>query len=158
MTAEFRFHLIVAGLNYIAATSFVSPKSVPQLADHQEVLKELSAQNEFSPVHFSVIVPNQQGLTRALQQGAREIIIFTSPSEFFCQSNLHCSKAESLQRFIPLVARAKAQKVMVHAYISCIVSCPEEGKIAPARVAKLAGQLIDLGCTEICLSDTCSNT
>jgi hydroxymethylglutaryl-CoA lyase len=151
---NFIHQLIVAGHNYIEATSFVSPKSVPQLADHQEVLKELSVQNEFSPIHFSVIVPNQQGLTRALQQGAREIVIFTSPSEFFCQTNLHCSKAESVQRFIPIVAQARAQKVMVRAYISCIVSCPEVDTMDPAPVAELANQLIDMGCSEICLSDT----
>lgn len=139
------------GLRTIEATSFVSPKWVPQLADAEEVLKQITRKEG---VVYPVLVPNMSGLERALKVGVEEIAIFTAVSETFSQKNTNCSIAESIERCKPVIARAHAESLRVRGYISCVLGCPYEGAIDPARVAELAQQLYKLGCYEISLGDT----
>lgn len=139
------------GLRTIEATSFVSTKWVPQLADAAEVLTQITRKEG---VVYPVLVPNMSGLERALGVGAEEIAVFTAVSETFSQKNTNCSIAESIERFKPVIARAHAESLRVRAYISCVLGCPYEGAIDAARVAKLAHQLYELGCYEISLGDT----
>ena len=130
--------LSCTGLRTIEATSFVSPKWVPQLADAEEVLKQITRREG---VVYPVLVPNMSGLERALSVHAEEIAVFTAVSETFSQKNTNCSIAESIERFKPVIARAHAEKLRVRAYISCVLGCPYEGAIDVARVAELAQQL-----------------
>ena len=139
------------GLRTIEATSFVSPKWVPQLADAEEVFKQITRREG---VVYPVLVPNMSGLERALSVGAEEIAVFTTVSETFSQKNTNCSIAESIERFKPMIVRAHAESLRVRAYISCVLGCPYEGAIDPMRVAELAQQLYELGCYEISLGDT----
>ena len=143
--------LSYTGLRTIEATSFVSPKWVPQLADAEEVLTQIIRKEG---VVYPVLVPNMSGLERALGVGAEEIAVFTAVSETFSQKNTNCSIAESIERFKPVIARAHAESLRVRAYISCVLGCPYEGAIDPADVAGLAQRLYELGCYEISLGDT----
>jgi len=139
------------GLSVIEATSFVSPKWIPQLADGAEVFQGI----EKKPgVIYPVLVPNLKGLENALAVGVTDIAVFTTPSEQFSQKNTHCSVAESMERIKEVMVLAKKNKLRVRAYLSCVLGCPYEGEIAPAKVALLAKQLLDLGCQEISLGDT----
>jgi len=140
-----------AGLATVEATSFVSPRRVPQLADGAEVLRGIVRR---PGVAYPVLVPNLRGLDDALAAGAREIAVFGSASESFSQRNLHCSIAESLARFAPVVVRARAAGVRVRGYLSCVVACPFEGAIAPKQAATGAKALWELGCEELSLGDT----
>jgi len=139
------------GLRAIEATSFVSPKWVPQLADAEDVLTQITRKEG---VIYPVLVPNMSGLERALRVGAQEIAVFAAVSETFSQKNMNCSIAESIERFRPVIARAHAESLRVRAYISCVLGCPYEGAIDKERVARLAQQLHELGCYEISLGDT----
>ncbi|KMN34191.1 MULTISPECIES: hydroxymethylglutaryl-CoA lyase [unclassified Chromobacterium] len=143
--------LAASGLNTIEAGAFVSPKWVPQMAGSAEVLAGL---DQSGPASYPVLVPNEQGLDAALAAGAREIAVFGAASESFSQRNINASIAESLQRFAPVMARAQAAGVPVRGYVSCVVGCPYEGRIAPAKVAEVAARLLDMGCYEISLGDT----
>jgi hydroxymethylglutaryl-CoA lyase len=148
---EFINQLSQTGLNHIEVTSFVSPKWVPQLADNQAVFAGISKKPN---VHYPVLIPNLKGLEAALTVGIKEIAVFTTPSEQFSQHNTHCSVAESLQRITEVVMLAKAQHLRIRAYVSCVLGCPYEGEIAPEKVAKLADELLRMGCEEISLGDT----
>jgi hydroxymethylglutaryl-CoA lyase len=139
------------GFERIEATSFVSPRWVPQLADAAEVMAGIA---RAKGVVYSVLVPNLQGFERALTAGADEVAIFGSASETFSQKNINCSIAESLVRFAPVVAAAKAAGLPVRGYVSCVVGCPYEGAVDPAAVRDLALKLFDMGCHEISLGDT----
>lgn len=139
------------GLSVIEATSFVSPKWIPQLADASEVLINIKKEPH---VTYPVLVPNLKGLEAALLAGAKEIAVFTTPSEQFSQHNTHCSVAESLQRITEITTVAKKNKIPVRAYISCVLGCPYEGEILPEKVAALAEKLDQVGCYEISLGDT----
>ncbi len=143
--------LSLTGLKRIEATSFVSAKSIPQLSDGAHVFKHL---NKPSEVRFSALIPNEQGMQNALLSGVREIAIFTAASETFNQRNIHCSIAESILRFKPVIAIAKDQGLFVRAYISCVLGCPYEGQVSPIKVAELSQELITLGADEISLGDT----
>ena len=143
--------LIAAGLTSIEAGSFVSPKWAPQMADTASVLKAVA---RHSGVSFPVLVPNAKGLDAALEAGAREIAIFTAASETFSGKNINCSIAESFERFAPVVERALSAGVRVRGYVSCVLGCPYEGRIAIGTVADVAARLLALGCTEISLGDT----
>ncbi len=143
--------LAEAGLPVVEATSFVSPRRVPQLADGAEVLRGVRRR---PGVAYPVLVPNLRGLEEALAAGAREVAVFGSATETFSQRNLHCSIAESLARFAPVVARARAEGVGVRGYLSCAVACPYEGPVPPERAAAGAKALWELGCEEISLGDT----
>jgi len=148
---EFINRLSQSGLQTIEVTSFVSPKWIPQLADAEEVFKGIDKK---TGVSYPVLVPNEQGMQRALKAGAKDISIFTAASETFNQKNINCSIAESIQRFKPVMALAVEHKIRVRGYISTVISCPYEGSIAPEAVARVAKELADLGCYEISLGDT----
>lgn len=139
------------GLQHIEVTSFVSEKSIPQLADGEDVFRAI---NKPAGVHFSALVPNEKGMQKALTAGVRDIAIFTAASEQFNQQNINCSIANSIARFKPVMALAKANNIHVRAYISCVLGCPYEGNIDPKQVLDVAKQLIELGAHEISLGDT----
>lgn len=143
--------LAEAGLTKIEATSFVSPKWVPQMADNRGVMTSLTRK---SGVDYPVLTPNMKGLEAALETEVTEVAIFGAASESFSQKNINCSIAESLDRFAPVMERAAAENIAVRGYVSCIVGCPYEGKIAPDAVAEVAAKMIDMGCYEISLGDT----
>ena len=140
-----------AGLTTIEAGSFVSPKWVPQMADTAEVLARLSPR---PGVRYPVLVPNMQGLERALEAGVREIAVFAAASESFSRHNINCSIAESLDRFAPVAGRALDAGLAVRGYVSCVLGCPYEGGIAPDAVAEVAAALAAMGCHEVSLGDT----
>ncbi|MCB1901076.1 hydroxymethylglutaryl-CoA lyase [Cognatazoarcus halotolerans] len=140
-----------AGLKAIEATSFVSPRWVPQMADNTEVLRGIVRQ---PGVAYPVLTPNLKGFEAALAAGAQEIAVFGAASETFSQKNINCSIAESLERFRPVVEAAKRNGVKVRGYVSCVLGCPYEGDIQPGAVAEVAGTLYDMGCYEVSLGDT----
>ena len=143
--------LAEAGLPVVEAGSFVSPKWVPQMAGSEEVLRTVRKR---PGVRYPVLVPNLKGLEAALAAGAEEIAVFGAASESFSQKNINCSIAESLERFRPVVAEARARGVRVRGYVSCVLGCPYEGEVAPAAVARVAAALHAMGCFEISLGDT----
>ncbi|MDQ5850005.1 MAG: hydroxymethylglutaryl-CoA lyase [Pseudomonadota bacterium] len=140
-----------AGLPAVEATAFVSPKWVPQMADHTEVLERIRRK---PGVAYPVLTPNLQGLEAARAAGATEVAIFGAASEAFSRKNINCSISESLERFKPLVEEAERSKIKVRGYISCVLGCPYEGEVKPQRVAEVAHALLELGCYEISLGDT----
>jgi hydroxymethylglutaryl-CoA lyase len=143
--------LAAAGLRRIEATSFVSPKWVPQMADAAEVMAGLPRRDEIA---YSVLTPNLKGFEAALAAGAREVAVFAAATESFSQRNTNCSVAESLARFVPVCEAARAAGVRVRGYVSCVLGCPYEGAVAPAAVASIAAELHAMGCHEISLGDT----
>lgn len=140
-----------AGLGYIEAGSFVSPKWVPQMADTAAVLAGIRRR---PGVTYAVLTPNMKGLEAALAAGVEEVAVFGAASETFSRRNINCSIAESLERFAPVVATARARGLRVRGYVSCVLGCPYGGEIAPAAVAEVAGRLFELGCYEVSLGDT----
>lgn len=140
-----------AGLRTIEAGAFVSPERVPQMADTAEVLAGLDLSGT---IQYPVLVPNMRGLDDALAAGARQIAVFGAASETFSQKNIHCSIGESMERFEPVVKKALDLGLTVRGYLSCVVGCPYEGPINPEKVGEVAGELFDLGCSEISLGDT----
>jgi len=144
-----------AGLKDIEVTSYVSPKWVPQMADNAEVMAGIQRQ---PGVRYSVLTPNMQGLEAALAAPQPlwpdEIVVFAAASEAFSQRNINCSIAESMTRFAPVVAAARAAGIHVRGAMSCTVGCPYEGEIAPERVAYLAGLMKDIGVQHVGVADT----
>jgi hydroxymethylglutaryl-CoA lyase len=140
-----------AGIRYIEAASFVSPKWVPQMADHREVMTNLK---RCDGVTYSALTPNLKGLEAALECGVEEVAVFGAASESFSQKNINCSVAESLERFLPVLERARQADVRVRGYVSCVLGCPYEGEIAPAKVAEVSKALYEMGCYEVSLGDT----
>jgi hydroxymethylglutaryl-CoA lyase len=143
--------LAAAGLRDIEATSFVSPKWVPQMADHADIVKSLY---QHAGVTYSVLTPNLRGFEAALAAGAREVAVFAAASEGFSRKNINCSIAESIDRFVPILEAARSAEVKVRGYVSCVVACPYDGSIEPKDVARVAARLKELGCYEISLGDT----
>ena len=139
------------GLPVVEATSFVSPKWVPQLADAADVLAGIDLE---SPVRHPVLVPNEKGLDRAVEAGAREIAVFSAASEAFSEKNTNCSIAESLERIRPVVERATQLEIPVRGYVSCVLGCPYQGEVEPEAVMLVSLALMELGCYEISLGDT----
>lgn len=139
------------GFSKIEATSFVSPKWVPQLGDASEVMAGISRQKE---VVYSVLTPNLRGFENAVEANADEVAIFTSASEGFCQKNINCSIAESIERFAPIMEAAKLKNIPVRGYVSCVADCPYDGVVSPSKVADVSKALIDMGCFEVSLGDT----
>jgi len=139
------------GLATIEATSFVSPKWVPQLADAAEVFTAIRRK---PGVRYPVLVPNLQGYERAREVGAEEIAVFTAASEAFNRKNINASIDESIERFTPVVERAKADGVAVRGYVSTVLGCPYQGEVPVADVVRVAARLHALGCYEISLGDT----
>ena len=140
-----------AGLTSIEAGSFVSPKWVPQMADTAEVLARLRRRPD---VGYPVLVPNLQGLERALACRVREVAVFGAASESFSRRNINCSIEESLGRFAPVVEKARIAGLRVRGYVSCALGCPYEGEVSPEAVAQVAASLLAMGCYEISISDT----
>jgi len=117
--------------------------------------EEVFAQLQRKPgVRYAALTPNLQGLERALAAGADEVAVFAAASESFSQKNINCSIAESLQRFEPLMAAASAAELPVRGYVSCVLGCPYEGKIAAPQVLQVSRSLLDMGCYEVSLGDT----
>jgi len=143
--------LSATGLRSIEATSFVSPKWVPQLADAAEVMAGISRRPGIS---YPVLVPNEQGYVRAVAAGADEVAVFTAASEQFNRTNTNAGIDESLQRFAPVLARAKADGVKVRGYVSTVLGCPYQGEVPLADVVRVARALHAMGCHEISLGDT----
>ncbi len=143
--------LAEAGLRRIEATAFVSPRWVPQMADHADVMAGLTPRPGFT---YSALVPNEKGAEAALAAGAQALAVFTAASETFSQKNTNCTIAEGIARFEPVLALARRAGIPVRAYVSCALDCPYEGEIAPAAVADVSARLLGIGCDEIAVSDT----
>jgi hydroxymethylglutaryl-CoA lyase len=139
------------GVSEIEAGAFVSPKAVPQLADSDEVFRKIE---RMPGVVYSALVPNERGLERARTVAAQKIAVFTAASETFTQRNIHATMRESIERFTPVVAGAKRDGMAVRGYISTVVFCPYEGRIAPSQVVEMMQRLLDLGVDDIALGDT----
>lgn len=139
------------GFRKIEATSFVSPKWVPQMSDAAEVMAGIARK---SGVDYAVLTPNMKGLDAALAAGADEVAIFGSASEGFSQKNINASIAESLERFKPVAKAALEAGVKLRGYLSCVIECPYDGPTPPESVAHWAEELMALGCYEVSLGDT----
>lgn len=139
------------GLSYIEATSFVSPKAIPQLGDAAEVMAGIARKNGIT---YPVLVPNVRGMEGALAAGVGEIALFTAASEAFTKANINASIDESFERFAPVIEAAKAHNIKIRGYVSCVLGCPYKGDIAPSKVAAVSKRLLDAGAYEISLGDT----
>lgn len=143
--------LSATGLRSIEATSFVSPKWVPQLADAAEVFTGI---RKAPGVSYPVLVPNLQGYERALAVGAKEVAVFSAASEAFNRKNINASIDESIERFLPVLERAGADGVKVRGYVSTVLGCPYQGEVPLADVVRVARRLHEAGCYEVSLGDT----
>ena len=140
-----------AGLRYIEAGSFVSPKWVPQMAESDAVFAALQRR---PGVRYAALTPNLRGLERALDAGADEVAVFAAASETFSQRNINCTIDDSLERFAPVLQHAAKAGVAVRGYVSCVLGCPYEGGIEPAAVLRVSERLLAMGCYEVSLGDT----
>jgi isopropylmalate/homocitrate/citramalate synthase len=143
--------LAEAGLTHIEATSFVSPKWVPQMGDHDAVMAQLKRR---PGVTYQVLTPNMKGYEAARAAGAAAIGVFAAASESFSQKNINCGIDESIERFRPVVEAAKRDGMKVRGFVSVAVGCPFEGEIPPAQTARIVKRMYDLGCDDIGLGDT----
>ena len=143
--------LLAAGLHTVEVGAFVSPKAIPQMVNSDEVLRGIQ---HHADAEFHVLVPNEKGYEAARAAGAKVIAVFASASEGFSRANINCSVAESIERFKPVLERAKADGIRVRGYISCVLGCPFDGEVKPRAVVNVADTLWDLGCYEISLGDT----
>jgi hydroxymethylglutaryl-CoA lyase len=142
--------LVGAGLHTVEVGSFVSPKAIPKMQGSDQVflgVRDL-------PGEFHVLVPNEKGYEGAKAVGAKVIAVFASASEGFSRANINCSVAESIERFKPVIERAKADGIRVRGYVSCVLGCPYDGDVAPKAVVDVSKLLWDLGCYEVSLGDT----
>ncbi|KAJ0398827.1 hypothetical protein P43SY_004958 [Pythium insidiosum] len=139
------------GLSAIEATSFVSPKWVPQMADNSAVLTQIDRK---PGVWYPVLTPNLKGFESAVAAGAHEVAIFGAASEAFSKKNINCSIEESLERFRPVCDEAQKLGIRVRGYVSCVLGCPYQGNVDPSTVASVAKKMFDMGCYEISLGDT----
>jgi len=146
--------LVAAGLREIEATSFVSPRAIPQLADADTLLPALPSAGPSGPVRYPVLVANERGLARAEAAGARAMAVFTAASDAFTRANIGLSVDASLAAFLPLVARARALGWWTRGYVSTAFGCPFSGRVDPGRVVDVAATLAGLGVDEVCLGDT----
>ena len=149
--ARFIELLAAAGLREIEATSFVAPTAIPQLADADALMAQLSR----SPgVRYPVLVPNGRGMTRAEAAGADAIAVFTAATDAFTQANIGMTVSESLAAFEPVLARARDLGWWRRGYVSTAFGCPYTGRVAPDRAVEVASRLLDLGVDEVCFGDT----
>ncbi|WP_413871471.1 hydroxymethylglutaryl-CoA lyase [Albidovulum sp.] len=139
------------GFARIEVASFVSPKWVPQMADGAAVLAGIA---RAPGVRYAALTPNLKGYEAAKAAKADEVAVFASASEGFSKANLNCTIAESLDRFRPLAAAARADGIPVRGYVSVVTDCPYDGPVAPAAVARVAAALRDIGCFEVSLGET----
>ena len=143
--------LAEAGVSYIEAGSFVSPKWVPQMAGSAELFAGLLRK---PGVTYAALAPNLRGFEDALAAGVQEVAVFAAASEAFSQRNINCSISESLERFLPVMEAARLHGITVRGYVSCVLGCPYEGDVAPKQVAAVANELYAMGCYEVSLGDT----
>jgi hydroxymethylglutaryl-CoA lyase len=143
--------LAEAGVSYIEAGSFVSPKWVPQMAGSAELFAGLLRK---PGVTYAALAPNLRGFEDALAAGVQEVAVFAAASEAFSQRNINCSISESLDRFLPVMEAARLHGITVRGYVSCVLGCPYEGTVAPKQVAAVANELYAMGCYEVSLGDT----
>ncbi|CAN5461227.1 hydroxymethylglutaryl-CoA lyase [soil metagenome] len=146
--------LAAAGLREIEATSFVSPRAIPQLADAEDVVRSLRSLTCGKGVRYPVLVPNERGLARADAVGADAMAVFTAASDTFTERNIGMSVARSLEVFAPILRAARERGWWTRAYVSTAFGCPYSGRIEPSAVADVSLRLADLGAQEICLGDT----
>ncbi|MGB3489040.1 MAG: hydroxymethylglutaryl-CoA lyase [Xanthobacteraceae bacterium] len=142
--------LVAAGLTTCEVGAFVSPKAIPQMVGSDQVLRAVGHLDG----EFHVLVPNEKGYEAAIAAGAKVVSVFASASEGFSRANINCSIAESIERFKPVLVRAKADGIKVRGYVSCVLGCPFDGEVKPAAVVSVAETLWNLGCYEISLGDT----
>ena len=143
--------LVAAGLHTVEVGAFVSPKAIPQMANSDQVLRGV---NHHRDGEFHVLVPNEKGYQAAREAGAKVIAVFASASEGFSRANINCSIAESIERFKPVVGRARSDGIKVRGYVSCVLGCPFDGEVKPQAVVDVAKSLWELGCYEVSLGDT----
>jgi hydroxymethylglutaryl-CoA lyase len=150
-----KLHLISllakSGLSEIEATAFVSPKWVPQMADHHEVMRHAIRREGMI---LSALVPNERGARGAIKAGAQKLSVFTSASETFAKKNINSSIAQSIENFVPVARLAQENGLPLRGYISCAVHCPFEGAVPAAAVERVAQELRKIGCDEIAVADT----
>ncbi len=150
--------LAESGLSVIEATSFVSPKWVPQLSDHKNIVESIKSNQYLSSlgkkINYPVLTPNMKGFDNAISAGAKEVAIFAAASEAFSKSNINCTIDESIERFIPILEKAKKLGIPVRGYVSCVLGCPFQGEVAISQVVQVSKRLKDIGCYEISLGDT----
>ncbi len=139
-----------AGMPYVEAGSFVSPKWVPQMADTDKVLAQLDAE----AYRYPVLTPNMKGFEAARAAGADHVAVFGAASETFSQKNINCNITESLRRFAPVMEEARKHNIRIRGYVSCVLGCPYEGDVAVATVVEVAEWLLEHGAHEISLGDT----
>nr|CAB3253513.1 hydroxymethylglutaryl-CoA lyase, mitochondrial-like [Phallusia mammillata] len=144
-------NLTNCGFQTIEVTSFVSPKWVPQMKDHTEVLQGIS---RAASTKYAALTPNLKGFKGAQKANADEVAIFGAASESFSKKNINCSIQESLERFLPVVEAAKEHQIPVRGYVSCVVGCPYEGIVSPQAVLEVTEKMLDMGCYEVSLGDT----
>src|SRR5436305_12133645 len=147
---QFITMLAEAGLPVVEATSFVSPRAIPQLSDASEVMVRLK---RISTTEYPVLVPNLKGMERALAAGVRSIAVFTAASESFTRHNINASIVESLENFRPVVALARREHVTVRGYIPTVFGCPYEGSLAPEHVLAVAQARLEMGINELSVGD-----
>jgi len=145
--------LRAAGLREIEATSFVSPRAIPQLADADELIRALAGHAD-DAVRYPVLVPNERGFDRAQAAGARALAVFTAASDAFTERNIGMSVARSIDAFRPVLARAREAGWWTRAYVSTAFGCPFTGRVGPRRVVEVSLELAELGAHEICIGDT----
>ncbi|WP_341523853.1 hydroxymethylglutaryl-CoA lyase [Pseudomonas sp. G.S.17] len=143
--------LSATGLSYIEVGAFVSAKWVPQMAGSAEVFAQIQRNDAIT---YAALAPNWRGFEDALAAGVKEVAVFAAASEAFSQRNINCSISESLERFAPIMEAARLHGIKVRGYVSCVLGCPYEGKVAPQQVAAVANELLAMGCYEISLGDT----
>jgi hydroxymethylglutaryl-CoA lyase len=148
---EYVDRLTEAGLPAIEVGSFVSPRAVPQLADTEEVFRRI---HRASGTRYPALVPNVRGLERAIAAGVREVAVFTAASETFNRHNINAGVDESIERFRPVVSRAREEKIRVRGYVSTAFGCPYEGAVSPEAVREVVHKLLDLPVDEISIGDT----
>jgi hydroxymethylglutaryl-CoA lyase len=143
--------LVAANLRTVEVGAFVSPKAIPQMANSDQVLRGV---DHHPDREFHVLVPNEKGYEAARAAGAKVIAVFASASEGFSRANINCSISQSIERFKPVLARAKTDGIKVRGYVSCVLGCPYDGEVGPEATVRVASTLWDLGCYEISLGDT----
>ena len=143
--------LTAAGLGYIEAASFVSPKWIPQMADSADVMQAIDRDNN---VTYAGLTPNLKGFENAMAVNTDEVAVFGAASEAFSQKNINCSIDESLARFEPVISAAQAKGIRVRGYVSCVLGCPYQGQVPLTDVVRVAKTLYDMGCYEVSLGDT----
>jgi hydroxymethylglutaryl-CoA lyase len=151
---DFAHRLIQAGLPRVEVGAFVRADKVPQMEGTKQIVDEVLAREGGKKFQAVVLVPNEEGMKQALQTGIREVAVFAATSETFSKKNINCTIEESLERFKPVIALAKKNKIKVRGYLSTCFGCPYEGKVPEKRVIEIAKKLYKMGCYEISIGDT----